>query len=363
MEKKLIIIGGGYAGNMLAQAMDNVADVTLVEPRDRWFHNVALMRALVQPALLEQILIPYDGLLKNGSVVRDRAESIEGNNVTLASGETLYGDAIVVATGSQYAAPFKMQSDDSADLLKTAKQVAAQIDKAAKITIVGAGAVGTELAGELAFARPDKNVTLVSAHESLFPEFAPKLGKHLLRQLQDLGVVVRTGERIQKLKRTDAPFVPVNGKIQLSDGFPVDSDLVIPVLGTRAQNTLLQSLPDVEFDDQGRAQTDGFMRPSRNADLFVVGDAGNAGDIMTIFGLTRQVPWLVKTLKAHLAGQDIGKRKAYKPWGKPHALIPLGPDKGASAMPGFVAGPFLTSAIKGKKLFIPRYHSEFDWTP
>ena len=56
-------------------------------------------------------------------------------------------------------------------------------------------------------------------------------------------------------------------------------------------------------------------------------------------------------------------------WRWPHTapiLVPLGARRGASVLPitkkGLAVGPFLTSAIKGKQLFIPRYWKEFGYT-
>ncbi|MEP2102804.1 MAG: FAD-dependent oxidoreductase [Parasphingorhabdus sp.] len=363
MTKKITIIGGGYAGTMLARELDRHADISLIEPREKWVHNVAMIRALARPELLDEIVMPYDKLLKNGKIVRGRVASIDGNSAILEDGTEIAGDIIIIATGSTYAAPFKMRSDDEAAFLTQTKRVMDQIDKAKNIAIVGAGAVGSELAGELAFARPDKQVTLISADENLFPTYPAKLGRSMQRQLGELGVKVRLGERIKKLKQTDAPFVPTKNKIKLSDGFPIDADLVIPVIGSKPVTGLLQNLADVTFDDQGRAKVDGWLRPTANPDLFVIGDIASTGDTMTIVGLTRQVGWLKKTLKAHLRGKAIADMKPYTPWPKPLILLPLGPDKGASALPFGVTGPFLTSAIKGKKLFIPRYHREFDWKP
>jgi NADH dehydrogenase FAD-containing subunit len=363
MIKKITIIGGGYAGTMLARELDAHADITLIEPRDKWVHNVAMIRALARPELLDEIVIPYDGLLKNGRVVRGRVATIDGNNAILDDGTEIPGDMAIIATGSAYAAPFKMQGDDSAAFLTKAKRVMSQIDKAKTIAIVGAGAVGSELAGEIAFARPEKQVALISADESLFPDYPAKLGRAMQRQLGELGVRVRLGERIKKLKHTDQPFVPLKNKIKLSDGFPIDADLVIPVIGAKPATGLLQSLQGVIFDDDGRAKVDGWLRPTANPDLFIVGDIASTGDTMTIVGLTRQVGWLKKALKAHISGKQIEDVRPYKPWPKPLILLPLGPDKGASALPFGVTGPFLTSAIKGKKLFIPRYHREFHWQP
>lgn len=363
MSKKITIIGGGYAGTMLARELDSHADISLIEPREKWVHNVAMIRALARPEMLDDIVMPYDGLLKKGKVVRGRVASMDGTTAILEDGNKISGDVAIIATGSSYAAPFKMQGDDSAAFVTKAKRVMTQIGKAHNIAIVGAGAVGSELAGELAFARPEKRITLISAAETLFPDYPAKLGRNMQRQLSELGVKVRLGERIKKLKSSDEPFVPLKNKIKLSDGFPIDADLVIPVIGAKPETDLLQTLDGVAFDDHGRASVDNWLRPTDNPDLFVIGDIAATGDTMTIVGLTRQVNWLKKAIKAHLRGKAMVEVKPYKPWPKPLILLPLGPDKGASALPFGVTGPLLTSAIKGKKLFIPRYHREFSWTP
>jgi hypothetical protein len=48
----VVIIGGGYAGISVVGALDEDADVTLVERRDAFVHNVAALRALVQRDML-----------------------------------------------------------------------------------------------------------------------------------------------------------------------------------------------------------------------------------------------------------------------------------------------------------------------
>ena len=84
---------------------------------------------------------------------------------------------------------------------------------------------------------------------------------------------------------------------------------------------------------------------------------------MTIVAISRQVPWLVKTIKGMAAGKSLEELSPYTPWVMPPILIPLGPKRGASVLPlprsGMVVGPTLTSAIKGKALFIPKYRKMF----
>src|SRR5229473_5618939 len=85
----VVVLGGGYGGINAAKALDDVADVTLVDPTEAFVHNVASWRALVEPEWLDRIFLPYEHLLANGTFVRDRAVEVDGRRVTLASGATL----------------------------------------------------------------------------------------------------------------------------------------------------------------------------------------------------------------------------------------------------------------------------------
>src|ERR1017187_6390084 len=73
----VVVVGGGYGGYAVAKALDETSDVVLVEPRDAFMHNIAALRALVDPSWLPRIFLPYDRLLTNGRVVRDRAVVVD----------------------------------------------------------------------------------------------------------------------------------------------------------------------------------------------------------------------------------------------------------------------------------------------
>jgi hypothetical protein len=142
--------------------VDKVAEVQLVHARDRFVHNVGAIRGVVDPSLLDRILIRYDRLLRRGSVRQGIVTGASSNGVTLTDGEHIEGDIVVVATGSHYASPFKPQGESTqafADSLRTAHS---NLMSAKAVAIVGGGAVGTELAGEISSLYPRKVVTLVS---------------------------------------------------------------------------------------------------------------------------------------------------------------------------------------------------------
>jgi NADH dehydrogenase FAD-containing subunit len=361
--KRIVVVGGGYAGTALARALDSAAEVVLVEPRDSFVHNVAALRAIATPEILQRAIIPYDRLLKRGRVIRGRAKSVTGRQVTLANGDRLEADAVVVATGSRYATPFKPASDTSADMRAAIDSAHASVKAAGSVAIVGAGAVGVELAGELAAAMPGRSITLVNAGPTLFPGYKPALGRKLAAQLVSLGVKIMSGVTVRNPAATDAPF---SGTLELSSGEKICADIVFPVMGATPENTLLATVQGTKFDATGRAAVDPWLRPSpAHPTLFALGDAAATGDAMTIVAITRQEPWLDRTLRAVLKGKRVEDLPRYTPWPLAPILLPLGPQTGASILPvtktGMVVGSFLTSTIKGKTLFIPKYRKEFGY--
>ena len=354
MLHRIAIIGGGYVGAELAKSLDTLAEVTLIEQNSHFVHAPAMVRAVIDPAILERALIPYDALLKRGRVVRAIAQSISETEVTLASGEKIAADHIVVATGSSNAVPFKSNGADIDGLRAANAQVHAKLIAAQTVAIAGAGAVGTELAGEIAHAFPDKTVRLISSEDQLFPHQPAKLGRELTAKLKASGVTLTFGVRAENLQSLTEPYA---GTLSLSDGTEVEADLIFPVIGSKATSALLQSLPGAQVGRAERVKTDAWMRPSQFGNVFAAGDAAETGDAMTVVGAGRQVAWLKTTLKALIEGKKLEELKPYTPWGpKAPFLVPLGPKLGNSFLGFFTAGNFITRKLKGEDLFLSKYN-------
>ncbi|THH35371.1 N-acyl homoserine lactone synthase [Aliishimia ponticola] len=354
MSKRIVIVGGGYVGVGLAKSLDATADVTLIEPRSHFVHAPAMIRAVADPSLLDRVLIPYDRLLENGRVLHARATGIDATGVTLDDGQKVEADYIVVGTGSSNATPFKPVGDDIEGLRQANQRIHQQLKAAQTIGIVGAGAVGTELAGEIAYAMPDKKITLISDTDRLFPTMPEKLGASLAKKLQDAGVTLKLGNRAENLQSMTEPYA---GQLRLSDGSEHTFDLIFPVLGSRASSELLEALPDIQKSTANRIKVDQWLRPSSLPNVFAAGDVADAGDSMTIVAASRQLPWLTATLKGLMADKPLDTMKPYKPWGpKAPILVPLGPKRGSSFLGLFTAGDFLTRRLKGEDLFVTRYN-------
>ncbi|MEM6891858.1 MAG: N-acyl homoserine lactone synthase, partial [Pseudomonadota bacterium] len=89
--------------------------------------------------------------------------------------------------------------------------------------------------------------------------------------------------------------------------------------------------------------------------VFAAGDAVDAGDAMTIVAISRQHPWLAKTLKALAQGKELRSQRQYTPWDKAPCLVPLGPERGNSFLGFATFGDWVTRKMKGRDLFIPKY--------
>ena len=90
--------------------------------------------------------------------------------------------------------------------------------------------------------------------------------------------------------------------------------------------------------------------------VFALGDA-SAADLKTAGRAGRQAEIVAANIRALAEG---GELQAYEP-SPPAIVIPLGPNGGASELPGSdeIAGAEQTAAIKGEHMFVDAYRERF----
>src|SRR6202165_5402083 len=200
---RVVVVGGGYGGYALAKALDATSDVVLVEPKDAFMHNIAALRALVDPSWLPKIFLPYTGLLTNGRVVRDRAVVVAPHRAVTASGEEISADYVVLASGSRYPFPAKTDLVDTHHAQEQVRQAHRALAQAERVLLVGAGPVGIELAGEIRHDWPDKSIVLLDvADEILGGPYKPELKAELRRQLIEAHVELILGSPLRQAPPT-----------------------------------------------------------------------------------------------------------------------------------------------------------------
>jgi apoptosis-inducing factor 2 len=360
----VVVLGGGYAGINVAKQLDDVASVVLVEPKDAFVHNVAALRALVDPAWLPRIYFPYGGLLSHGRVVQGRAVKVDAGRVTLASGEELQADYLVLATGSSYPFPAKSDLDRTVDAHEKTLGTHAALAAAARVLLVGAGAVGIELAGEIKAVWPSKQIVLVDvADEVLGGPFRPELKAELRRQLAELDVQVLLGSPLVAEPPTE-PGELRTFTVRTQAGTEVTADIwfrcygVIPVsdylagglAGARGPDGHIQVAPTLQVVGQDR--------------VFALGDLSTA-DRKTAGAAGRQATVVAGNIRALIeagAGSAAGSGGAGPQLGEyqptpPGIVVPIGPEGGSGQRPGSedLLPPELVAQLKGRDMMVGRF--------
>jgi apoptosis-inducing factor 2 len=353
---RVVVVGGGYAGAAVARTLDDAAAVTLVEPREAFVHNVAAWRALVEPEWLERIFFPYDGLLANGRVVRDRVLHAEPRQVRLASGEVLPADVLVLATGSRYPFPAKSQDADMERARERYRAAHADLRRAGHVLVLGAGPAGLELAGEVKAFYPEKQVTVVDPGEDILAgPFKPALRGALRRQLDELG--------IRLLLRTaladDPPTPPATlGAFEAvtEAGDRIEADLWYRAFGVQPVTDYLGDALATARDEAGRLRVTPELRVEGHERVFAVGDVSTAGSQMAASAGV-EAETAAANVRALIEGDPL---VAFEPL-PPAIFVPLGPNGGAGQLPGAeeISGPEAVAEIKGEHMFVERYAEQF----
>ena len=346
---RVIVVGGGYGGATIAQTLEADFDVTLVEPRDRFVHNVALLRALVEPGFRDKIVFSYDGLLSQGRVVHERAIAVEPGKVTLGSGKTLAADFIVLATGSSYAFPAKVDQDDIDGFFNRLEAARSALERASCPLLLGAGPVGIELAGEITSRWPNKKVTIIDPAETIVAgQFDERMRDMLREQLAERGVRVITGDSVELPDQPAGAYGDF--EVTTRSGETIASDIWFKCFGGGPSSDYLAgNLRDL-VDPSGHIRVAPTLQLEGVDRVFAIGDVTNLPESKRA-GVTRMHSAVVAENIRDIASGKVPSAK-YSP-APERMVVPLGPDGGAGfdgRDGGRVMGPDEVIEDKGTNL-------------
>jgi NADH dehydrogenase len=234
----VVILGCGFGGLAAAKAFAGAqVAVTLVDRTNHHLFQPLLYQVATAGLASVAIAAPIRHIFRrqhNVTTLLAEARSIDvaRKRVVLEDGTALAYDYLIVATGATHSyfgyddwarfAPGLKTLDDAMDIrrriLLAYERAERETDPAAQrrllnFIVVGGGATGVELAGTLAeiarhtlrdeFRHIDSrtaHVMLIEGAERVLPTYPPDLSEKARRQLERLGVEVRTGTLVTNIE-------------------------------------------------------------------------------------------------------------------------------------------------------------------
>lgn len=339
-DKNILILGGGFAGARMAQELhkSGFSNVTLVDRKDYFEVTYSTLRTLAEPEMGERARMKYSDFI-NARFRQGHVVELADRSATLGDGTELAFDIAVVATGSSYRSFPVAKSVDAVSIGDREIEMAAEHDRlvaAQKVLILGGGAVGVELAGEIADHYPDKSVTVAEAGERLLGTLKPKASVIAAAQLKALGVTVLTGTR---LSPEDAAYR--------------DADIVYMCVGLVPNTELMKRNFDTRLDPSGRITVDDHLRMAGQDNIYAIGDCASMPMVKFGYVADAQAVLLAKNFVAMADGKPA---KPYKPQSV-MSLVPMGRKQGLIQLPfGVKTWRFMVN-MKQKDMFISRQFS------
>ncbi|QIG50482.1 FAD-dependent oxidoreductase [Nordella sp. HKS 07] len=282
---KILVIGGGFAGFWAALAARRVAgtraEVTLVSPEPVLQIRPRLYEA--RPETLGVDLLPH---LRRVAVAFTRGEATgldpAARAVTLAGGERLFYDRLIVATGSRMRRPpmpgaaTAFSVDTQAEAMafdRRLREIANDVAEPA-IAVIGAGFTGIELALELRDrliaheadgAAERARIILIDRADVVGPELGPGPRPVIEAALADARVELRLGATVRALAAD---------RVSFADDSVLAADAVVLATGMAAA-PFAGVIPGAR-DTLGRVIVDAALRVPGAPEIFVAGDAAAA---------------------------------------------------------------------------------------
>lgn len=190
--------------------------------------------------------IPYQAsrLGDGGSFIQASAIDLTASTVKLDRKVYLDGEqvdsipyfALAIATGTKLAPPSNVPGENKLSRTSYLRKHAEQVERSEQIVIIGAGAVGVQMALDAKELHPEKSITLVHSRENVMNKFHPDLHRVVKARADELGVKLVLGKRV-KLPKEGYPVNQGRFDVELVDGTKIPADLAVSNAASRTGKT------------------------------------------------------------------------------------------------------------------------------
>lgn len=227
---------------------------------------------------------------EQGATVVKGEGHLNGPGRVEVNGEILEADHVVVATGSA-SNTLPIEGLENVPVW-TNRETTTTHEVPERALVIGGGPNGIETSQWL--SRLGSNITLVQSPDRLINREGPKVSEIIQSILEEEGVDVRTGRKVEKARKENDGSVAVT----LDDGEEIETDVVVTVAGRtpRVEGIGLESV-GVEIDEKG-LPVDDHCRINGVQGLWAV------GDVTGKFLFTHVAQYQGRVVAANILGGD-----------------------------------------------------------
>ncbi|KAG9146766.1 hypothetical protein Leryth_005084 [Lithospermum erythrorhizon] len=338
-KKRVVIVGGGIAGSVLAFNLQHHADVYLIDPKEYFEIAWASLRCMVEPSFAEKSLINHREYVRNATIITAYAVNVTLNEVRTSQGRVVPYDYLVIATGHE-----DRTTVTKMEKISLYRMEHERIRSANSILIVGGGPVGVELAGEISVDFPEKKITLVHRGGRLLEFVGEKGGKKALKWLRKKNVDVVLGDSVTNLNSS------TNGVYKTSGGKTIRADCHFLCIGKPlASSWLKESMLRDRLDPIGRLMVDANLRVKGCSNIFAIGDITDIPEMKQGYLAQIHARVVVKTIKYMINGKE--KLDTYKS-GSQMAIVSLGRSEAVAQIKGATMIGRIPGKMKSGDLYV-----------
>lgn len=332
----VVVCGGGFGGVKTALELANIPNikVTLISKNLNFEYHGALYRTATGSSPLE-VTIPLREIFMhagNVSIVLDEVTLLDPKKkyIYSSTSNAYHYDALVMALGNQVNYFGLDGMDTHSESMITVSEVVSLRHKIVQmvrsrvqhphIVIVGAGATGVELSGDLqifaneisdkyGIARKNIRVSVIEGSDRVLPLLKPSLSEKALIRMSKLGITVRLNTRVNSCEP---------GKLCLADG-EIDADLIVWTAGSRLVDFYSENAELFKLE-RGKVAVDEYLRAKGHDDIYVIGD-----DAATPYsGMAQTALHDAKYVSRILRGMSKGTPPVKYRVRKPIYVVPIG---------------------------------------
>ena len=309
-DKHVVIVGASFGGLAAQRELSGHRGlkVTLIDFKRYFEYTPGVLRCLVEPSWLKELTCPLPSSrneLVTAAMVGASNEAVVLRDADGAERQLTF-DYLVLAIGSTYSEPIKPIQSEPTLLARseTLSAAAAKLKAASKVIVIGAGAVGIELVGEILTVYPSKHVIVVDFASTILPGFDEAASKYALAWLERAGVELMLGIAIKRIEETS---------ILLKSGQTISADVVYKCVGVMPNTGMLKGTPYAGKGFRESVEVNEHLQVDGHPNVYCVGDMMSHTSKELKLGHTAEI-------NAHLVAHNILAALD----GKPLAKYPRG---------------------------------------